>query len=126
VRLFYKRSAARKLLYVGAALWMLGVSAARADEPCDLEVKILKNNILHVVETCKGIEVLHKDWTVYHPRGEQYHDAAHECKLLNVERIDKSGVNVQTYCEYRIGNKQSTVVIQSTDNRILITNAENY
>jgi len=73
-----------KMLLMGAALWIFYVSTARA-APCDLEVKISENNRLHIVELCNGVEVDHGNWTVYHPKGEQYHDAAHKCRLLNIE-----------------------------------------
>jgi hypothetical protein len=122
-RLIMMPCCGQKLLLASFAALLMATSAAHA---CELEVKILKNNTLHVLEKCAGIETFHKDWVVHHPRGEQYHDAEHECKLLSVEQIDKRGANVLTYCKYRKGGETSGLVIQSTENGILLTNAENY
>jgi hypothetical protein len=113
----------KKVLLAGiAVLSVLHMSVAHA---CELEIKILKGNLLHVLEKCAGVETFHEDWGIYHPRGE-VHDAAHRCRLLDVEQIDKSGAIVHTYCGLRKGNKNSALVIQSTGGRILITNAENW
>jgi hypothetical protein len=109
-----------KFLAVVAAL-LLSTGAAA----CELEVKILKNNSLHILEKCNGVQTFHQDVDIYHPWGAP-RDAAHECKLLDVERIDQAGAIVHTYCEYRKGGKKSALVIQSTGDSILITNAENY
>ena len=109
-------------LLTGIAVLLLSAGAAHA---CELEVKILKSNALHVLEKCAGVETFHQDLDFYHPWGEP-NDEAHKCKVLKVERIDEAGVTVQTYCPYRKGNKKSALVIQSTSGRILITNAENY
>jgi hypothetical protein len=110
-----------KILLAGITM-LLATGAANA---CDLEVKILKDNLLHVLEKCAGVETFHQDISIYHPRGGP-HDAAHKCRLLSVEQADKSGAVIQTYCEFRIGAKQSGLSVQSTNNSILITNTENY
>ena len=122
----------KKTLLAGvAALSVFCASAAHATErtahACKLEVKILKDNSLHVLERCDGVQVLHKDMDFYHPRGGP-HDAAHKCRLLDVEQIGQTGAIVHTYCEYRKGNKKSALVLQikSTGSDVLITNAENY
>ena len=115
-----------RTLITGVVALFLATGTAHATELCDLDVKILNDNRLHVVEMCNGVEMYNENLIFYFPKGEQYHDVAHECKLLNVDQIDRSGVNVQTYCEYREGNKQSVLVVQAPGDRILITNAENY
>jgi hypothetical protein len=104
----------------------LATGTAHASEPCDLDVKILKTNRLHVLEMCNGVEMYNENLIIYFPRGEQYHDDAHECRLLNVEQVDRSAVNVLNYCEYRVGGKKSVLAIQAPGDRILITNTENY
>ena len=110
---------------------MLHASAAHATEraapACELEVKILKDNSLHVLEKCDGVKVFHQDMDFYHPRGGP-HDDAHKCRLESVEQIDQIGAIVHTHCEYRKGNKKAALVLQikSTGNDVLITNAENY
>jgi hypothetical protein len=112
----------KKTLLASVASLLLSIGAAHA---CELEVKIIKENYLHVLEKCVGVETFHQDMKFYHPRGE-VHDAAHECLLDSVERIDQAGVIVHTYCGLRKGNKKSALIIQSTGDRILITNTENY
>jgi hypothetical protein len=111
-----------RALLTGIAALLLSTEAVHA---CELEVKILKGNALHVLEKCVGVETFHEDMKFYHPRGE-IHDTAHECLLDSVEKIDQAGSIVHTYCGLRKGNKKSALVIQSTNGRILITNAENY
>jgi hypothetical protein len=106
----------RKALLTGVAVVsLLGASAAHATEQtaptCELEVKILKDNSLHVLEKCDGAKVFHGDMDFYHPKGGP-HDAAHKCKLEDVEQIDKAGAIVHTYCEYRKGNKKAALVLQ--------------
>jgi hypothetical protein len=119
----------RAKLLVGVAVLLMSTSAMHAAErtahACELEVKILKENYLHVLEKCAGVEMYHGDWKFYHPRGGP-HDAAHECLLDSVEQIDQAGAIVHTYCGFRKGNKKSALVVQSTGDRILITNAENW
>jgi len=112
----------RTNLLAGIAVLLLPAGAAHA---CDLEAKILKDNSLHVLVRCVDVEMFHKDMDFYHPRGGP-HDEAHKCRLESVERIDREGALVHTYCEYRKGNKNSALVIQLSGNDILITNAENY
>jgi hypothetical protein len=100
----------KKTLLASVASLLLSIGAAHA---CELEVKIIKENYLHVLEKCVGVETFHQDMKFYHPRGE-VHDAAHECLLDSVERIDQAGVIVHTYCGLRKGNKKSALIIQST------------
>jgi hypothetical protein len=99
----------RPKLLAGIAALVLSASAAhaaeRATHACELEAKILKNNSLHALIKCDGIEVLHEDMRFYYPRGGP-HDAAHECKLQSIEQIDKAGIILHDYCEYRIGGKK--------------------
>src|SRR5262249_46612859 len=118
----YAVSVMKAKLLTGVAALVLHASAAH---DCELEVKILKDNSLHVLEKCAGVETFHGHMKFYYPRGGP-HDAAHECKLLKVEQIDQSGSLIHDYCEYRKGGRKATLVIQSTNDRILITNAENY
>jgi hypothetical protein len=118
-------------LLAGIAALVLHASAAHATEraapACQLEVKILKDNSVHVLEKCDGVEVFHQDMDFCHPRGAP-HDDAHKCKLEDVEQIDKTGAIVHTYCEYRKVNKKAALVLQikSTGSDVLITNTENY
>jgi hypothetical protein len=109
-------------LLAGIAVLLLSAGGAHA---CDLEVKILKDNSLHVLIRCVDVEMFHRDMDFYHPRGGP-HDDAHKCRLESVEQIDQAGSIVHTYCEYRKGNKNSALVIQLSGYDILITNAENY
>jgi hypothetical protein len=69
--------------------------------------------------------MFHRDMDFYHPKGGPY-DEAHKCRLESVEQIDQAGSIVQTYCEYRKGNKNSALVVRLSGYDILITNAENY
>ena len=111
-------------LLAGVAVLLMSAGAAHA---CELEVKILKDNSLHVLEKCDGVKIFHRDMDFYYPKGGP-HDAAHKCKLEDVEQIDKAGAIVHTYCEYRKGNKKAALVLQikSTGSDVLITNTENY
>jgi hypothetical protein len=109
-------------LLTGIAVLLLSAGTAHA---CELEVKILKDNSLHVLVKCDGVEAYHGDMDFYHPKGGP-HDEAHKCRLLDVEQIDQAGAVFHTYCEYKQGNKTSALVIQLTRGDILITNAENY
>ena len=121
----------RTNLLAGVAVLLTATSPAHATEQaahtCELEVKILKDHSLHVLEKCDGAKVLHEDLVFYYPKGGP-HDAAHKCKLEDVEQIDQTGAIVHTYCEYRKGNKKAALVLQikSTGSNVLITNAENY
>ena len=111
-------------LLAGIAVLLLSAGVAHT---CELEVKILKDNSLHVPEKCDGARVFHKDMDFYYPKGGP-HDAAHKCKLEYVEQIDQTGAIVHTHCEYRKGNKKAALVLQikSTGSDVLITNTENY
>ena len=109
-------------LLAGIAVLLLSAGGAHA---CDLEVKILKDNSLHVLIRCVDVEMFHRDMDFYHPRGGP-HDEAHKCRLLDVEQIDQAGAIFHTYCDFKQGNKTSALVIQITGYDILITNAENY
>src|SRR5262249_32166893 len=106
----------KKTLLAGIAA--LPLSARRA-HTCELEVKILKDNSLHILEKCDGVKVLHRDMDFYHPKGGP-HDAAHKCRLLDVEQIDQTGAIVHTHCEYKQENKKSALVIQISGYDILI------
>src|SRR5262245_9839921 len=53
-------SVMKKVLLAGiAVLSVLHMSVAHA---CELEIKILKGNSLHVLEKCAGVETFHEDW----------------------------------------------------------------
>jgi len=117
----------KKTLLAGIAVALLSAGAAHACEPkkaTKLETRILKDNSLHVLLKCGGVEMFHQDMDFYYPCGP--HDAAHKCRLLDVEQIDQAGAIFHTYCEYRKGNKKAALVIQISGYDILITNAENY
>ena len=109
-------------LLAGVAVLLMSAGAAHA---CELEVKILKDNSLHVLEKCDGVKIFHRDMDFYYPKGGP-HDAAHKCRLLDVEQIGQAGAIVHSHCEYKQGNKKSALVIQISGSDILITNAENY
>src|SRR5262245_16937017 len=59
-------SVTKKTLIAGVAALLLSAGATHA---CELEVKILKSNALHVLEKCAGVETFHQDLDFYHPWG---------------------------------------------------------
>ena len=112
----------RAKLLSGIAALVLHASAAHA---CALEVKILKDNSLHVLVRCVDVEMFHEDMRFYYPKGGP-NDVDHECKLLEVEQIDKAGSLAHMSCKYREEGKKHALAIQLSGYDILITNTENY